>query len=60
MSQKEKLLNLRVSEDFFERLNKAATLLDIPYSQLVREAVNEKVQRLAKQHPELRETQQAA
>jgi predicted DNA-binding protein len=60
MSQKDKLLNFRVSEEFSERLNKASEILDIPYSQIVREAVNEKLERLAKRHPELREEAQAA
>jgi len=55
MSQKDKLLNFRVSEDFSERLNRAAQILHIPYSQIVREAVNEKLERLAEQHPELRQ-----
>jgi predicted DNA-binding protein len=51
MAQKEKLLNLRVSEDFNKRLNRAAEILDRPYSQIVREAVDEKLAQIAEQYP---------
>lgn len=37
-----------------ERLRTAASVLDRPASQIVREAVNEKLDKAAKSHPELR------
>jgi predicted transcriptional regulator len=55
MSQKTKLLNLRVSDEFNDRLSRIAEVLDIPYSQIIREAVTEKLDKLTQQHPALRE-----
>lgn len=37
------LLNLRITEDFYDELVKTAEFLDIPRSQLIREAVKEKI-----------------
>lgn len=54
MSQKTKLLNLRVSDEFNDRLARAAEALDIPYSQIVREAVTEKLDQLETEHPEIK------
>lgn len=60
MAQKEKMLNLRVTEDLIEQLNRASAVLDVPYAQLVREAVKEKLAELATKHPELREQEEPA
>jgi predicted DNA-binding protein len=56
--QKRRLMNLRVTDEFAARLNRAAEVIDRPVSQIVREAVNEKLEQLARKHPELQ--QQAA
>lgn len=62
MPRKNILLNLRVSEDFNDRLARASEVLDVPYSQIVREAVTEKLDALEKEHPEItrRRTKRAA
>lgn len=51
---KEKRLNLRTTEEFRERLNRAAKVLDKPASQIIREAIDEKLERLERRHPALR------
>lgn len=53
MSKKTVMLNFKGSEGFRERLQKAAEVLDKPYSQIVREATSEKLDELATEHPEL-------
>lgn len=60
MAQKEKMLNLRVTEDLIDRLNRASAVLDVPYAQFVREAIKEKLEELAASHPELREQEEPA
>jgi len=60
MSQKKILLNLRVSEEFNERLARASEVLDIPYSQIVREAVSEKLDVLEAEHPEIKRRKKRA
>ena len=54
MDPKTKLLNLRVTDDFNDRLGRASNFLQIPYSQIVREAVAEKLDALEAQHPEIK------
>ena len=55
MKPKPKIWNFKADERFINRLNKAAEVLDIPASQIAREAINEKLEALAGQKPELRE-----
>lgn len=50
---KDKLLNIRVKDELIERLNEVSAHLDIPYSQIVREAIDEKLERLEREHPKL-------
>ena len=49
------LLNIRVKPELVDDLNKISSHLEIPYSQIVREAINEKVVRLIVDNPELKE-----
>jgi predicted transcriptional regulator len=51
---KDRVIFVRADADLTERLEKAAELLDRPGSQLVREAVNEKLNKLARRFPELK------
>lgn len=48
-------LNIRATEEFKRRLDKAAAVLDVPASQIVREGVNERLERLAAENPRLKE-----
>lgn len=50
---KDKLIQFRTSDDLRKRLAIASAITDVPKSQIVREAINEKLARLAKTHPEL-------
>ena len=59
-TEKTKLFNFRVSDEFARRLQQAARVVDQPASQIVREAVREKLEQLAQKHPELREQAAAA
>jgi predicted transcriptional regulator len=45
--------NLRASPGFIARLNKTAEVLDVPASQIVREAVAERIEKVAKNNPRL-------
>ena len=49
-----KLLNLRVTPDTIDRLNITSNTLDIPYSQIIREAINEKLEKLQSESPKLK------
>lgn len=49
---KTNLVNFRTTEEQTERLQKVAKSLDIPYSQIVREAINEKLDRLENKEEE--------
>jgi len=60
MSKKDTRLYIRASGDHKERLNKASEILDTPASQIVREAIDEKLSKLAKRHPELRPEEEPA
>jgi len=53
-TNKDEALYLRVDKPFFERLRRAADVADRSMSQIVREAVKEKLDVLARKHPELR------
>jgi hypothetical protein len=53
MARKTVPLNLRADELFKRRLDKAAEVLDVPAAQLVREGVNEKLQKEAKRNSRL-------
>lgn len=55
MGNKTVPLNVRTSEEFKRRLDRAAEILDVPASQIVREGVNERLERLAMANPLLRE-----
>jgi predicted transcriptional regulator len=46
-------LQVRTNEALDRRLDKAREVTDRPVSQIVREAITEKLDRLAKRHPEL-------
>ena len=54
------MLNLKVSEDFERKLKTSSAVLDVPYSQIIREAVSEKLDALAQTNPKLREALEAA
>lgn len=56
---KEKRLNVRTDKLTLAKLNKAAKVTDIPYAQIVREAVKEKLSALAEQHPEINKVKAA-
>lgn len=43
---KDKLLNLRVSQSLIDDLQETAKRLDVPYSQIIRDAVREKLDEL--------------
>lgn len=51
---KDKKLNLKASSDFVDKLNQASAVLDIPYSQIIRSAVDEKLSELAQTNPALK------
>lgn len=59
-NDKDTLLNFRVSAELAKRLRDASRSLDRPASQLVREAIVEKLEQLAQKHPELQEQAAAA
>ena len=48
-------LNLKTTEDFIQRLMRAAAITDRPASQIAREAINEKLDELAERFPEINE-----
>jgi|HubBroStandDraft_6_1064221.scaffolds.fasta_scaffold144212_5 predicted transcriptional regulator len=54
MAKKTVPLNIRASEDFKSRLDKAAEVLDVPASQIVRESVLERLERLASSNERLK------
>ena len=47
-------LNVKAPREMRDRLIKATEVTDIPYSRIIRQAINEKLDQLAKRHPELR------
>lgn len=49
-----KLLNVRVKEETIRQLNAVACALEIPYSQIVREAIKEKTERILRKNPAIR------
>jgi hypothetical protein len=51
---KDTLLNLRVKQETVAKLNKVSDYLDVPYSQIVRDAINEKLEKLQLEKPELK------
>jgi len=54
--KKDTIWNLRVRAidvPLVERLNRAATIIDQPASQIVRQAIREKLDRLAMQFPQI-------
>lgn len=50
---KDTLLNVRVKQETVTELNKISEFLEVPYSQIVREAIKEKIDKLRIQHPNL-------
>ena len=55
MTPKDTLINFRAPEELSERLKRASEILDRPYAEIIREAINEKLAKLAAKHPQLRE-----
>jgi hypothetical protein len=53
MAQKTVPLNMKADRLWKARLDKTAEVLDVPYSQLVRESVTEKIEKLAKRNKKL-------
>lgn len=49
-----KLMNIRMKEDALKQLAKIANALEVPYSQIVREAIREKTERLMRDDPRVR------
>lgn len=56
MNKKDMRVHIRASSELFERLDLAAELTDKPKSQIIREALNEKLKRIARSYPEHSET----
>lgn len=54
MSRKTVNLNLKVRPEFKEKLDTASDILDVPYAQIVREATEERLTKLAKKNSKLR------
>lgn len=55
MGNKDITLGVRISEDIRQELDLAAEALDVPTSQIVREAVREKLAVLKQTHPLLKQ-----
>jgi hypothetical protein len=55
MRKKTKRFNMKASEDFLGKLQKISETLDKPASEVVREAVNEKIEALAEANPKVAE-----
>jgi len=53
MKKKDKTLQIRASSEQVNRLEKAAEILDVPASEVVRKAIDEKLSKLARRYPEL-------
>jgi len=51
--KKETLWNFRTTDDLIERLNRASVATDRPASQIVREAINEKLEELSRKFPQI-------
>lgn len=49
-----KLMNIRINEDALKKLTAVAGVLEIPYSQLVREAIREKTDRILRENPSVK------
>lgn len=50
-----KLMNIRIKEDALKQLAAIAHALEVPYSQIVREAIREKTERLMRDDPRVKE-----
>lgn len=46
-------ISVKLNEKDKENLTEISALLDVPFSQIVREAINEKVTELKRSHPKL-------
>ena len=53
MKKKDTRLNLRISTEQAERLNKAAEVSEKPASEIVRQAIDRKLAEMARRYPEL-------
>lgn len=53
-TMKDTLLNVRVKQETVDELNQISEVLDVPYSQIVREAIKEKIEKLQIEKPELK------
>jgi len=51
--KKDSRWNFKATEEFIDRLNRAAEVTDRPASQIVREAINEKLDELAQHFPQI-------
>jgi predicted transcriptional regulator len=54
MASKTTYVSIRTSEEFRKRLGAAAEILDVPASQIVREGVTERLERLAASNERLK------
>jgi predicted DNA-binding protein len=59
MAKKDARIHIRASSELAERLSQASELADVPASQLIREAVDEKLDKLSKRFPALRREESA-
>lgn len=55
MKIKQQRIHIRAEEELKDRLAKAAEVVDAPASQIIREAIVEKLAKLSRKHPELQE-----
>lgn len=55
-----RMWNMKVTKDFDDLLKKVSQITDRPASQFVREAVREKIDRLAQENPKVAEVVEAA
>ncbi len=55
MQPKESAMTFKASPEFLDRLRAASDVLDIPASQIARDAINEKLEKLSKKNPRLAE-----
>jgi hypothetical protein len=53
MAPKEVMWNFKASSEFLERLRTASDVLDVPASQIAREAISARIDKLSKRNPRL-------
>lgn len=57
---KDTLLNVRVKQETVIELNQISEVLEIPYSQIVREAIKEKLEKMRIENPALQQVKEVA